>query len=150
MKSIIVLVLVIAVALFSSAYAAPKDIQESKQLQLLKTAKFQAYKTSKLAVLDFIINVLSTISKNFESIKNGDNNYKELDIPQLALSFFNTILSAARKDVIDPNDELGQTFFNVFNSLLSAAAKETQHGNAQFSIGKSGQKDVFAKYSARG
>lgn len=141
MKSIIVLVVAIAVTLFSTAYAAPKEIQESKQL-LLKTAKFQAYKTSKLAILDFIINVLSTISKNFESIKNGDNNYKELDIPQLALSFFNTILSAARKDVIDPNNELGQTFFNVFNSMLSAAAKEIQHGKAQFSIGKSGQKDI--------
>ena len=135
------MVVAIAVTLFSTAYAAPKEIQESKQL-LLKTAKFQAYKTSKLAILDFIINVLSTISKNFESIKNGDNNYKELDIPQLALSFFNTILSAARKDVIDPNNELGQTFFNVFNSMLSAAAKEIQHGKAQFSIGKSGQKDI--------
>lgn len=148
MKSL--LVLATAIVLFSTIYAAPKEVQGSKQL-LLHAAKLQAHKTSKLAVLDFVIDVLSKISKNFESLKNGDGSYKELDIPHLALSFLSTILSAARKDTIDPNDELGQSFYNFFNSMISAFAKdlETQHGKAQFSqmIGKSGQKDVFAKYS---
>lgn len=135
----------IAIALFSTIYAAPTG-QVSKQL-LLHTAKLQAYKTSKLAALDFAINVLSKISKNFESLKNGDGSYEKLDVPHLALSFFNTMLSAVRKDIADPNDELLQTFFNGFNSMISVLAKdlETQHGNAQFS--QMMQKDVFAKHS---
>ena len=147
MKPIVLLVLaIIAIAPFSTGNAAPKEIQGNKLL--LRTAKFQAYKTTKLAALDFIIKVLSTVSKNFESIKNGDDTYEELDTSRLALSFFSTILSAARKDVFDPNDELGQTIFNVFNSILSAFAKdnENKHGNAQFSSGKVDD-IVFAKYN---
>lgn len=143
-----IIIVAIVIAFFSTAYAAPKEFQESEQ-QLLKTAaKIQVYKTTKLALLDFAINVLSTISKNFESIKNGGDDYKELDIQQLFWRFFSTFMSAVRKDAIDPNDELLQTFFNVFNSIISAAAKETQHGKAQLSqTGKFEQRDVFAKYS---
>ena len=137
MKSIIILFALIIIP-FTAADATPIKLQSSPQ-SLFRRADFQSYKTTKITFLNFLIDILSTMNKN---VQNHDEISKGLSFPHLFITVFRKLFSAVRKDIVDPNNELQQIFFNFFNTVLSVAAKDIENqfggGEAQFATGKEG------------
>ena len=119
MKSIFILTS-LAVLLFNTVYAAPTEVHKYPQLPFHR-ADFQTYKATKLNLLNFILDVLSTISEN---LKNDEKFSKGLSYPHLLMTLLGKLISGARKDTADPNDILTQTLFDWFNTILSMAAKD--------------------------
>ena len=129
MKSIFILTS-LAVLLFNTVYAAPTKVHKYPQLPFHR-ADFQTYKATKLNLLNFILDVLSTISEN---LKNDEKFSKGLSYPHLLMTLLGKLISGARKDTADPNDILTQTLFDWFNTILSMAAKDIDDGSVQNKI----------------
>ena len=129
MKSIFIL-MSLAVLLFNTGYAAPTKVHKYPQLPFNR-ADFQTLKATKLSLLNFILDVLSTISEN---LKNHEKFSKGLSYPHLFMTLFGKLTSGARKDTADPNNIWAQIFFDWFNTMLSIAAKEIDDRSVQNKI----------------
>ena len=126
MKSLFILLL-LAVLLFNIGYAAPPINPHNNQHPLLYKANLQALKATKLNVLDFILDTLSTVSDN---LKNHKDATKGLTPLNLFYTMFGKLISGVKKDA-DPNDILQQSFLDFMNTMLSFMAKDFDNGEMQ-------------------
>ena len=128
MKTIVILIT--AMMLFSIGYAAPTSLHDVPQLLHLHKAENQVLKKTKLAFVDFILDVLSTMSDN---LKNHVEVLKGLRDPNLIFTMMGKLISGWKKDE-DPNNVLAQMFLDLFNTILLQMSMNFDNGSTQSQI----------------
>ena len=126
MKSVLILVL-LAVLLFNVGYAAPPINLQNNPDPLLP---LQTLKATKLNLLDFIQDILSTMGDN---LKNQEDVTKGLNPPHLFMTMIGKLISGVRKDTVaaDPNNMFAPIMFDSLNTFFSEIAKDFDKSNGE-------------------
>lgn len=116
MKSItIIFCVVLSIVLFSIAHAAPS------KLELQGSQQSHEYNEIGHILVNFVIDLLSTIRKNIE---NDDEGAK--GITQVQLRLIRKILQFVGKQIAASDNKIGKTIFNVANTIISLVLKDAE------------------------
>lgn len=117
MKSVTTIFFVLlAITLVTTSYAAPSklELQSSHQPR-------EYYNEMGHIVVNFLIDLLSTIRKNIE---NDDEATK--GTPQVQLKLARKMLQFFGKQIATSDDKIGQTIFNAVNAIFSPLLKAAE------------------------
>ena len=116
MKSVtFIFFVVLAITLVTTAYPAPS------KFELQSSHQSREYNEMGQIVVNFLIDLLSTIRKNIE---NDDEAAK--GTPQLQLKLARKMLQFFGKKIAASDDKVGQTIFNAANAIFSPLLKAAE------------------------